>query len=391
MNENWANNMKQKLEGHQMVPPAGLWEGISRELNLDKVPTAKPAARRHWFWAGMAAVVLALVGFFFSYQQDESLPKSHPQAIRMRQREKPTAVREGSTENRQTALAALSKYSKPMGSIKKPVENTIEEEPKQPVFKPDTTAHDKASQQATTSKQAQHPAPSGAGNAAVTHDHPQQPVKSTSTRQWAIGLKASGGLLAFNQNRHKTSDLYAANIQSDPSSSGNTDNTPAIEQPPTHQAFTNNRTEAKHHLPVSLGLSLHYQLTPRLALLSGVNYTYLHTEFSIPYRHDTYTNQRLHYVGIPAGLLWQVWKPGGFSFYLSGSVMLQKCLNQKPWQWSIGIAAGAEYAITTQFGLYLEPSLGYYFNDGTSFDHYYKEHPLAPSIEFGLRLHLTDK
>ena len=34
--------------------------------------------------------------------------------------------------------------------------------------------------------------------------------------------------------------------------------------------------------------------------------------------------------------------------------------------------------------------LGYYFKDGTSLEHYYKEHPLTPSIEFGLRLHLKE-
>ena len=38
--------------------------------------------------------------------------------------------------------------------------------------------------------------------------------------------------------------------------------------------------------------------------------------------------------------------------------------------------------------LYVEPSLGYYFNDGTSYQHYYKDHPLAPSIMLGLRMHI---
>ena len=71
--------------------------------------------------------------------------------------------------------------------------------------------------------------------------------------------------------------------------------------------------------------------------------------------------------------------------------MLEKCLNEKPWQWSLGAAAGAEYSFTSHVGVYLQPSLSYYFNDGTSFEHYYKEHPLAPAIEFGLRLHVFDK
>ena len=78
--------------------------------------------------------------------------------------------------------------------------------------------------------------------------------------------------------------------------------------------------------------------------------------------------------------------------------MVEKCVSadvevgstsKKPWQWSVNAAAGAEYTFIPQLGVYLEPSLGYYFDDGTSLEHYYKEHPLAPSIEFGLRLHLA--
>ena len=85
---------------------------------------------------------------------------------------------------------------------------------------------------------------------------------------------------------------------------------------------------------------------------------------------------------------YQLWKVNGFSLYLSGAAQLEKCLNERPWQFSVSAAAGAEYAITPHLGLYLEPSLGYYFDDGTSFEHYYKEHSLAPSIEFGLCLHI---
>jgi hypothetical protein len=75
--------------------------------------------------------------------------------------------------------------------------------------------------------------------------------------------------------------------------------------------------------------------------------------------------------------------------YLSGGLMLEKCLNDKPWQWSVNAAAGMEYILTREIGVYLEPSLGYYFDDDSSLEHYYKEHPWAPSFEFGLRLHVN--
>ena len=141
----------------------------------------------------------------------------------------------------------------------------------------------------------------------------------------------------------------------------------------------------KHHLPIRFGLSLQYPLNDRLALLSGINYTWLYSECI---KNDSSTDQHLHYLGVPVGMSYQLWTNRHFQIYASGTVMLEKCLNKKPWQWSVEAGVGAEYAITEQAGLYLEPSMGYYFNDGTSIEHYYKEHPLAPSIMFGIRLHV---
>jgi hypothetical protein len=153
----------------------------------------------------------------------------------------------------------------------------------------------------------------------------------------------------------------------------------------------------KHHIPVRFGLSLQYHLNDRLSLLSGISYTYLKSEISSQLFNNQSYKQTLSYLGIPIGLSWKVWSSQNFHVYLAGSTLLEKCvdasitdgdISQRPWQWSVNASAGAEYIVMRQFGLYLEPSLGYYFNDGSSLQHYYKEHPLVPSIQFGLRLHL---
>jgi len=70
MKEDWTKQMQRKLEGHKMVPPAGLWEGISNEMGLSPKPAATKPVRR-WYWAA-AAVVLALVGFFAFYHHGSS-------------------------------------------------------------------------------------------------------------------------------------------------------------------------------------------------------------------------------------------------------------------------------------------------------------------------------
>jgi hypothetical protein len=214
---------------------------------------------------------------------------------------------------------------------------------------------------------------------------------SESSSKWTIGLAGSNGLLlAANNyvNSMNTQPLY--NDVSPAEYYTNDMSTIA-------KVYTYTDVESKHHIPLRLGLSLHYQLNNRLALLSGINYTYLESEFSYPQHNHLDFNQRLSYLGIPIGISWKVWSTEHFNIYLAGGTMLEKCikadvsegdLNTHPWQWSINASAGAEYNFTRQFGIYLEPSLGYFFKDGTKLEHYYKEHPLAPSLQFGLRLHL---
>lgn len=381
MKENWTTDMKQKLEGHKMAPPAGLWEGISSEMGLQKEPVSKTVAIRRWHWV-VAALVLALVGFFALYQfpQDESFP----QVAQTLQEQEPPMMKKESGDNQPLALADS------------PQRNHTQFSPK---IAEDTTpqdAEETSSQQDTEKTSAQQVAEETPQQASVVthrqqhseehhytaHHQAKQPSASMSRNQWSVGLNASGGLLAsVGKSSMGQSYVYDADYY-DPVVGGSTQPIPSS---------TTYDVEAKHRLPVTLGLSVHYQLNARLALLTGINYTYLYSEFSTLLYPNIYREQKLHYLGVPVGLSWLFWKTSGFSFYLSGSAMLQKCLNEKPWQWSVNASAGAEYAITPLLGIFLQPSLGYYFHDGTSFEHYYKEHPLAPSIEFGLRLHLSGK
>ena len=79
MKEDWTKQMKQKLEGHQMTPPAGLWESISNEMQLqtESAPVSAPAktvSMRRWYWVA-AAAILAIVGCFTVYQFDTKEPQ----------------------------------------------------------------------------------------------------------------------------------------------------------------------------------------------------------------------------------------------------------------------------------------------------------------------------
>ena len=401
MKENWTNSMKQKLEGHQMAPPAGLWEGISCEMGLQKESVTKTVVIKRWLGA-VAAIAIVLVGFFAIYQNDQSEPLL--QASRTAQTPESTIINKVSPERQQLALADVRQRANTKVNTQAPAKVVLEEE--QVSHNMSQQGSDDMSQPASDDIPQQNsketPQQSFEDNQQQTSMSTNRPTATdhqatanyqtmfpsaniahhTSTSKsgkWSIGLNASGGLLALvHQETYYSGDYYADNLKD----SHSPDNQTNVNRPNqiVHHAAD------KHHLPMRLGLSLHYQLNDALALYSGINYTYLYSE-SI----TSIDNQHLYYLGIPMGLSWQLWKTNGFSFYLSGSAMLEKCLNEKPWQWSLGAAAGAEYSFTSHVGVYLQPSLTYYFNDGTSFEHYYKEHPLAPSIEFGLRLHVFGK
>lgn len=397
MREDWTEQLKQKLAGHRKTPPVGLWEGISEQMEakgyqmgLGAETIHQKTTTKRWYWA-VAAVVLALVGFFVIQQGHDS--EQPQQANAVTQHPASQHSHSASPQPASPQIAALNPV-KQASPTKAPLIALA------PYDNPQvSTASDLAEEELTTDTECQteevlpdsmpevqrtidrpHPMPS------LQQNHTSSP--SSPSNKWSFGVNASGGLLAA-QTSQRTDPLYNSQFDKDKAE--------------TAYALSN-QTEyveyvSEHHLPIRFGVNLTYQLSPRLALLSGISYAYLYSKFSQPqypyaeFSIPLYTNvsfdQKLHYLGVPLGVSYQLWSLDHFQFYITGGVMLEKCLNEKPWQWSVNAAAGAEYAFTRQFGFYLEPSLGYYFNDGTSLQHYYKEHPLTPSIEFGLRMHLN--
>ena len=391
MKEDWAEKLKQKLEGHQKTPPAGLWEDISKEMGFEAKPVQqKPAPIRRWYWVA-AASVLALVGFFVFQENNNEQPLQAEATS-----QKPISPKQEISSHVddepsiQTPVLALVQTSKAIHAIEK--EESIKQEDSEPrisemieLQNEEKVPENEATAPPSENELAHSPEPQ-LNKEKSLQDLPDEWTTDDSSREssakWSLGINATGGLLASN-NSQRMGRLYYdsfANEEAFNSISSSFDK---------NLPYTMAEYVSEHHLPIRLGLSLNYQLSPRLALLSGISYTYLYSEFKIPLYSNASYDQKLHYLGIPLGLSYQLWAASRFQLYLSGGLMLEKCLNEKPWQWSVEASAGIEYSLVRQLGLYLEPSLGYYFKDGTSFDHYYKEHPLAPSIEFGLRLHIS--
>ena len=383
MREEWTEKMKQKLSGHRKAAPAGLWEGISKQMEASPIPSR---GNRRWYWAA-AAAVLALIGFFvFHDSNDNEQPmQANADSQQVTSQQATGTNAEEKEPPTTTPTIAITQKSKSSPTTKKQDETKQQE----PTTSEETKQDDEKTMQEMPSAEEQRQKPL---QLPVRHETGLEEWAATqsskpSTNKWTIGVNASGRLLAANTsqrmdrlNNWQLKEYGYAILCSS-------------------EGLSNTLTEfvSKHNLPIRFGLNLNYQLKPRLSLYSGISYTYLYSKFSIPrYEYATH-DQKLHYLGIPLGVSWQLWAKRRFQFYVAGDVMLEKCLhndtsikheNEKPWQWSVNAAAGAEYSLNPQLGFYMEPSLGYYFDDGTSLEHYYKKHPWTPAIKLGLRLHL---
>ena len=416
MEENWTYDMKQKLDGHQMAPPEGLWESISNEMGLTPEPARKPTGKRRWLWAAAAAIA-ALVGLFTLYRND-SLPSTAP-APRIAQRPartaepqpQPTVVESGQSVPDQQLLAMTPQQPARKKPMPRPaISPSTHSEPgltatdTQPETPSDETMTETPSDETRPETPSEGSQPETPPSIAARPETPTLPAtrqqRSTNTGQChlSLGVSASGGLLAANslgstyQPQQQGADW--AEPKSDEQPTDVTDKSsglPSVDQPspaeqPAKPAADLSAHDADHRPPLRIGLSLQLPLTSRISLVSGVSYTYLHSEFTFPQQPSQDHSQKLHYIGVPIGVAWRFHTTDAVRLYLSGNTLLEKCVDAAAWQWSVFAAAGAELRLTPQLGLYAEPSLGYYFDDRSSLEHYYKEHRLAPAIHFGLRL-----
>ena len=161
--------------------------------------------------------------------------------------------------------------------------------------------------------------------------------------------------------------------------------------------------KAKHHAPVSVGMQIAFGVAPRLLLSTGVVYTRTSSDF-YPYapNNDYNVHQVLHYVGIPVGLNYELWRSGGFHAYvMAGAEAAYNVKNDTDEdgtkkentkrdrvQFSGKASLGAQYDISPSLGLYIEPGAKYYFDNGSDIENAFKDKKLNFNLQFGLRFNL---
>lgn len=160
--------------------------------------------------------------------------------------------------------------------------------------------------------------------------------------------------------------------------------------------------ETKHHQPISVGMQVGFHLLPKLKLSTGLVYTKVSSDF-ISGVSDTRTvsTQDLHYIGIPLNLSYSVWEYKGLHTYVTaggeGSVNIKnhtdtdgevKESKRDKMQWSTNASVGIQYDFIPQLGVYVEPGMKYYFDNGSQIENIFKDKKLNFNIQFGLRFNI---
>ena len=162
-----------------------------------------------------------------------------------------------------------------------------------------------------------------------------------------------------------------------------------------------------HRLPVSVGLNVRKYLTPRLGVETGLVYSYLRSQAQIEGAFGYQYTQKVHYLGIPLSLTYSVLDRKRLDFYFIGGVMVEKAisatgqvdvfngttrvssatnhLSANGVLGSVHVGTGFGYNFVDRLGLYVEPSVNYYFRNDNQPITYRTANRWNINIRMGLR------
>lgn len=153
---------------------------------------------------------------------------------------------------------------------------------------------------------------------------------------------------------------------------------------------------ADHKQSIKFGVSARYALGSRLGIESGLRYTLLQSAFTNITNTQSY-DQRIHMLGIPLNLTYDIASIGNLSFYTSLGGEVAHCVSVEsevrnstshPWQISLNAAVGMQYALGSNIGIYVEPGVAHHLDNGSSLETAYTEHPTDFSLLIGIRMNL---
>lgn len=425
MKTNWQKDIHDRLGSYEKDAPEGLWEGISRELpklNDGVMLTHKPqrnAAFRMWRVAGVAvaASVALVIGYNFlgnDVQDNINIPTNTTNHHNMLASNKkpignePTGVcAEQATHSADDLLSDQPKLA-----------NASTEQPTLASASTETDVNEIGSKEENSKKengQTEVKPEKREDNRMLRknqddallayNDVTERSGSTDAPSRWSVSTGAMGGLGASG-----TTTAYGDYLVLSCPGGADTKDSPMLDMSSVNRD-EETKTEYEHHLPIRIGLSVAYALTDRLSISSGLTYTRLSSDIKDASRESKYIGeQRLHYIGIPVNVSYKVASFRWLGLYGTAGVLAEKCvsgttdegyvenntmkytntqdISSKPLQMSVNAGVGIQFDFIDNVGIYAEPGLSYYFDDGSALQTIYKEKPLNFNLNVGVKFKL---
>lgn len=398
----WTEQLRQRLNDAEVPAPENLWDSISQQLDAQgqqqDAEDAQVAKKPHRVallpWAAAASVVLiAGVGMWWQLRSNTPNiamlePAPHPISLT----DNKAVVADASAVN--TKASAVNTKASAANSHISTTSTHAMLAYKDNTLAPTASNKEEEVMALTMAEQEVQSEPIAEGSqhttqtqAARTAYHLPRTQHQASNTRWQVGVGTAG-----NMNRYESSGpIYVNSL-----SAVNTEY--ADNEMFRVSPYEQDTKDVTHHdMPISIGFTASYSVTPRIALASGLVYTLATSSFqhgaSMPKETQT-----LHYVGIPLNLSYTVWGNSWLRTYIMAGA--QADMNVKATlkadghksnidndraQFSVTGGAGVQLNVAQQLGVYVEPGVRYYFDNGSAVQTIFKEHPTNFSLQVGLR------
>lgn len=420
--DKWMKNFRERMKDYSEPLPDDLWQEIQQDLKAEEVKVI-PFWKR---WQMAAAVALVLVVSSLSVWFWTSSPVNGTreyvveteQALESYQEEEIAQTVEEIVKKQESVVTEIIKKRKANEVVapKEVIEDATEENLSETIETEDskTIVKDDAQESKEEVKEVE------VKETPARQNHPTKSsqgliVKKGKKRDtsWSVGLSA-GNLMASakgeGNGRMLMGDVlpgrpnyyleFMTPIADEYASNSDEEVLPSR----SRGLFGTETIGYNHRAPLAFGLSVRWALNDDWALESGLTYTRLVSDVNVGYSKG---EQKLHYVGVPLKVNRRLWSNQWLEVYGSAGGMLEKCisgsqkLTQKlskdiskeeetdlkvnELQASLNAALGVQLKLNGRVGIYAEPSVVYYFEDGSEVETIRKEHPLNLNFQVGLR------
>ena len=417
--DQWTQRLRDHLADIEAPVPDDLWEKIEARLPKEVAsPAPKKEARIVPLWARWAAAAVIVGGLVILWNvksgiwNENSLLSSKSETTKKTSAEKtPALMKSEKSEESESSESieqgvkapALLAEEMPMESEKKVEETPLvpissEEKPNGSILPVSSEEKSNESIQPISSEKKPNDSEKSPENVIRELNQKIAAYKQHRRGSATINLYASNG---FGNQSYRNGVLMSQELLSNYDYYRNPDSHGTrVGNSPVYLA--NHEERQNFYQPISFGLSVNIPISSKFSVSTGVVYTRLSSDFTSIANSLVYERQqKLHYVGIPLTVQYNVWQWHGLNVYATAGGQAdfnvkaymttegtETKLEKDNLQWSVNAALGVQYNFIPQLGIYVEPGIKHYFDNGSHIRNFFKHRPTNFNLQIGVRMNL---